>query len=216
MNKEFPILEFDSSTKAIINPSILKKIKNVPKAGVLCFFQEVIINLEKDGKIEVLTNLKSEMGNHPVYKLTNSEDNKTVIVFHPGIGAPLAGGLFEELIALGCENFIACGGAGVLDKEIIQGQVIIPNSGIRDEGTSYHYLPASREVQPSQKALQAIEYVLHKHQISYILGKTWTTDAFYRETINKIKLRKLEGCLTVEMEFTAFCAIAKFRGVHFG
>ena len=48
-----------------------------------------------------------------------------------------------------------------------------------------------------------------------MLGKTWTTDAFYRETSAKVRLRKEEGCLTVEMEAAAFFAVACFRGVDF-
>ncbi len=49
-----------------------------------------------------------------------------------------------------------------------------------------------------------------------MVGKTWTTDAFYRETPGKVALRKQEGCLTVEMEAAAFFAVADFRDVTFG
>ncbi len=49
-----------------------------------------------------------------------------------------------------------------------------------------------------------------------MLGKTWTTDAPYRETPDKMALRRSEGCLTVEMETAAFCAVAQFRDVTFG
>jgi purine-nucleoside phosphorylase len=52
-------------------------------------------------------------------------------------------------------------------------------------------------------------------KIDYIIGKTWTTDAFYRETKQRISQRLYEGCLTVEMEFTALAAVAKFRRVEF-
>ncbi len=53
-------------------------------------------------------------------------------------------------------------------------------------------------------------------KIDYLVGKTWTTDAFYRETKQRINLRVYEGCLTVEMEFTALTAVAKYRNVEFG
>jgi uridine phosphorylase len=45
--------------------------------------------------------------------------------FHPGIGAPLAVGMLEEMIARGCQKFIAVGGCGVLDKEIAVGQLLL-------------------------------------------------------------------------------------------
>jgi purine-nucleoside phosphorylase len=50
----------------------------------------------------------------------------------------------------------------------------------------------------------------------YLVGKTWTTDAIYRETPTKIAQRRAEGCITVEMEAAAFFAVAQFRGVRFG
>lgn len=137
-------------------------------------------------------------------------------VFQPGVGAPLAAALMEEVIASGCRRIIACGGAGVLDSQIAVGTVLIPTSAVRDEGTSFHYLPPSREIEADQKVVDIIENVLRKKDVEYKKVKTWTTDAPYRETPEKIKLRKAEGCLTVEMETAAFLAVAQFRGVPFG
>ncbi len=96
------------------------------------------------------------------------------------------------------------------------GQVVVPETAVRDEGTSYHYLPPSREVAASPSAIAAIEKTLNQHHINYIVGKTWTTDAIYRETPAKMALRKAEGCVTVEMEAAAFFAVAQFRDVTFG
>ena len=89
-------------------------------------------------------------------------------------------------------------------------------AGIRDEGTSYHYVPAGREVGATGQAVETIVAALERHGVPHVLGKTWTTDAIYRETRDKIERRVAEGCLTVEMEHTALCAVAAFRGVAFG
>lgn len=214
MEKEFPILEFDDTVNAIIEPKkIIQKI-DIPENVVICFFNDVIERLKNEGKLKLITNLKSEIGLHPIYEIQC--DGRKLAVFHPGIGAPLSAGMMEEVIALGGEKFIACGGAGVLDKTIAVGHIIVPISAIRDEGTSYHYLPPSREVQVNPKAVEAIKQVLQKHKCKYLLAKTWTTDAMFRETFNKVNQRKAEGCLTVEMECSAFCAVAEFRGVVFG
>jgi uridine phosphorylase len=134
---------------------------------------------------------------------------------HPGVGAPLAAGLLEEIIPLGCRKFTACGGAGVLNREIAVGHIVVPSVAVRDEGTSYHYLPPAREVSASPEGVAAIEQTLKRHGIPYIVGKTWTTDAPYRETAAKVQLRKSEGCVTVEMEAAAFFAVAQFRHVKF-
>jgi hypothetical protein len=58
--------------------------------------------------------------------------------------------------------------------------------------------------------------VLDERDVPYAVGKTWTTDAPYRETRAKVAARRAEGCITVEMETAAFLAVARFRGVTFG
>jgi uridine phosphorylase len=93
---------------------------------------------------------------------------------------------------------------------------VIPNSAVRDEGTSYHYVPPSRTIDMSPLVVKKLETVLQNHHINYEVGKTWTTDALYRETKGKIQRRKKERCLTVEMECSALLAISDFRKVVFG
>ena len=93
---------------------------------------------------------------------------------------------------------------------------MIVSAAVRDEGTSYHYLPPSREVVASAEGVAALERTLKAHQVAYLVGKTWTTDAFYRETPVRIQARKAEGCIVVEMEASAFLAVAAHRGVTFG
>ncbi len=61
-----------------------------------------------------------------------------------------------------------------------------------------------------------MEEDFNKYEIEYIKAKTWTSNAFYRETEKKMELRKSEGCVTVEMEAAAFFAVAKFRNVKLG
>ena len=105
---------------------------------------------------------------------------------------------------------------GVLQKEIILGHLIIPTSAVRDEGTSYHYISPSREITANSRIVQIIENTLLEKNIPYIKAKTWTTDAFYRETPKKIKQRKMEGCVTVEMENSAYIAVSQYNNVEFG
>jgi len=209
----YPILEFDPAPEAIIEPGRVIEAIDIPLNCVLCFFQEVITDVCGDGKAKFVANLGSEMGTHPIYEI--EFEGKRVAVMHPGVGAPLAGAFLDEVIALGCRKFIACGGSGVLNREIAVGHVVVPTSAVRDEGISYHYLPPSREVSAHPDGVTAIESTLKKHQVPYVTGKTWTTDAIYRETRSKMERRKAEGCITVEMEASAFFAVAQFRGVTF-
>lgn len=216
MTLDYPILEFDPTREAVIEPGkVTPPLAGMPEHVVLCFFGEVIRDLLKAGRLELLHDCISEMGKHPVYVL-EVDGGRRVALFHSGVGASLAVGLMEELIALGGRKFIACGGAGVLNREIAVGHVVIPTVAVRDEGTSYHYLPPSREVAGDAAVIAVLERVLQRHHAPYILGKTWTTDAFYRETPDKVARRRAEGCLTVEMETSAFFALAQFREIAFG
>ena len=210
----YPILEFDPTQEAIIEPSQVIKSKDVPEHCVICFFADVIEWLKEHHTVRVIANSKSEIGLHPLYEIEFL--GQRLAFFHPGIGAPLAVGLLEEMIALGCRKFIACGGCGVLDHEIAVGHLLLPMAAIRDEGTSYHYLPPSREVQADPRGVAALERVFQRHGVDFLHTKTWTTDAIYRETPEKTAAYLAEGCLAVEMEAAAFFAVAKFRKVHFG
>lgn len=214
IKKVFPILEFDGVSDNIIEPSkFLEKI-DISERVIMCFYSEVIDKLVNEGRLKEITNLYSQMGKHPIYELEH--EGKKVTVFHPGVGAALGAGLMEEVIALGGSKFISCGSGGVLDKNITAGHILVPYSAVRDEGTSYHYIEPSREISVNNKAVKAIENVLISHSCKYLLIKTWSTDSFYRETKDKMKLRKDEGCLAVEMECSAFCAVAEYRDVIFG
>ena len=212
--KPYPILEFDGEREAILEPARLIEPMDVPEECVICFFAEVIDDLAQENGARVIAHSVSEIGQHPVYEM--DFEGRRLVFFHPGIGAPLAAALLEEMIARGCRKFVACGGCGVLDKKIAVGHLLLPVSAIRAEGTSYHYLPPSREVQMDPRALAAIESVLARHGIDYLRTKTWTTDAIYRETPQKVQAYLDEGCLAVEMEAAAFFAVAQFRGVAFG
>jgi len=216
MRKDYPILEYDPDVEALIEPrKTIKPLAGIPAHCVICFFQDVIDHFVEQGLAREIKSLNSEIGGHPIYEFQFG-DHQPVALFHPGIGAPLAAGLLEEVIALGCSKFIVCGGAGVLDREIAVGHLVVPIAAVRDEGTSYHYLPPAREVTPSPQAVAAIEAVLKRRRVDYLRAKTWTTDAFFRETRQKIALRRSEGCLTVEMEAAAMFAVARFRKVHLG
>jgi uridine phosphorylase len=210
----FPILEYDSTPSAFIEPSQVIRPRDMPEGCVICFFREVIDRVVAEHDAKMLVRNAWEDGPHPVYEIAYRDQR--LAFYHPGIGAPLAAGLLEEVIGLGCRKFIACGGCGVLEKDIAVGHLIVVSGAIRDEGVSYHYLPPGREVIAHETGVKALVNTLSQRRVPYRLGKTWTTDAPYRETPNKIAKRKAEGCLTVEMESAGMMAVAQFRKVIFG
>lgn len=212
--KKFPILEFDPAPKAIIEPGEYIKPLDVPQHCVITFFREVLEKLHAAGKAKIITTHRWADADRYLYEF--EFQGQRLAAIHPGVGAALACGILEEVIARGCRKFIVCGGCGVLDREIAVGHLIVPTAAVRDEGTSYHYLSPSREVQADPVAVSAIEKTLSAQKIPYHRSKTWTTDAPYRETPAKVQQRRAEGCATVEMEAAGFFAVAQFRGVTLG
>src|SRR5690242_11688108 len=172
MDEPYPILEFDPTPEAFLEPGRLIQPRDVPEHCVLCFFADVIAEVCAPDKARTLHTLRSEIGPHPLYEITFA--GRRLAVLHPGVGAPLAAGMLEEAIALGCRKFVACGGAGVLAPDVAVGHVIIPTAAVRDEGTSYHYLPPGREVAASAAAVAAIVAVLQDQGVPYVTAKTWT------------------------------------------
>jgi uridine phosphorylase len=214
---QIPLAEFDHDRRAIIEPAEVVKGKSPSEYCVMPFFGGVMRKLIDEGRLEKILDLlipSPSVYPNEAYRL--EYEGKTLVVAYPGIGSALAAGTLEELIALGCRKFVACGSSGVLKPALKRGAVVIPAVAVRDEGTSYHYCPPGREIKTDAEVVRKLEKVLVKHGIDYEIGKTWTTDGFYRETKGKVAKRTGEGCITVEMECSALMAVANFRRVAFG
>jgi len=211
------LLEDDLGAPGLIQPGAgilpLELDGVTPERAILCFFQEVLESLAASGRARQVGRLMSEMGPHPLY-LVEAGGTEALVV-HPGVGAPLAAGILEEVIALGCTRVVACGGAGALRDELVLGHAVVVAEAVRDEGTSFHYLPPARTVAADPGGVAVLEALLFERGVEFVTGKSWTTDAFYREARARVDRRVAEGCLTVEMEAAAFMAVARFRGVRF-
>jgi uridine phosphorylase len=215
MQDAYPILQFDSDSQAIIDPRESKELaEKMPERAVFCFFYEIIQKLAETGQLEKIGHLMSEIGPNPVYKMKYQDTE--IAVLQPGVGAPLAAGCMEEMIANGAKKIIAVGGCGVLHPGTDVGHAFVIESAVRDEGTSYHYVPAGEEVFSSPKAIDVIISTLDDHLVPHRVVKSWTTDAIFRETVKRRDLRIVEGCDVVEMEASAFFAVAKYRNITFG
>ncbi len=207
-----PILNYDPTPDALIDPGrrFPPTHLSLPEICVLTYFPQIPRLVTKQGTR--IRPTASPLGPREVYLFQYSE--LKVAVCKPAIGAPLAAVAIEELIALGCKIFFLCGGAGTLIEGTEVGDLVLPTGAVRDEGTSYHYLPPSPIVEPSPRAVKCLESVLQREKIHYRKGLTWTTDGLYRETCDKIERYREQGCLTVEMEAAAVFAVARFRRVE--
>ena len=180
----------------------------------MCNFGEAIEKILGEYPHRLVTYFEAEAIKLPIYELEYKGGKIALAVAY--VGASGAAVQMEVLTALGCRKYIACGGCGVLQKDIAVGHLIIPTAAVRDEGTSYHYVKPAREIAADERVVKVIENTLTQHGVPYIKAKTWTTDAFYRETPAKIQQRIREGCVTVDMEASAYMAVAQYNKVEFG
>jgi uridine phosphorylase len=133
----------------------------------------------------------------------------------PGtVGAPFAVLVAEQLIASGCKHIIGYSSSGAVADWLQLPCLVVPDRALRDEGTSYHYLPPAAWIEPrgglgENLARCAAECGLPVHR-----GPTWTTDAPYRETRTQIERHRADGVLTVEMEAAALMALSQVSGAE--
>jgi uridine phosphorylase len=210
---DLPLLEDDLDAPGIIEPSQVIEPIDMPSCVVLCFFSDVLTTLASRADVRRITALAAAHGEHPVYEMP--WHGQRLAVVHPGVGAPLAAAFLEEVIALGARTVVAVGGAGTLVPELVMGHAVVVDSAVRDEGTSFHYLAASRIVGADRPGVEALREVLTGGEVPFVTGRTWTTDAFYREARPRVQRRIAEGCLTVEMEASALIAVARYRKVRY-
>ena len=203
--------DFDPNKNAVINPTdLVRHREDMPKIAVTCFSKDTFYRMidsfgGKKITVRSLANLDIT-----IYETTYK--GETIALYLSPVGAPACALLLEDIFALGVQKVIMFGTCGVLDKSIEDCSVIIPTHAVRDEGTSYHYAPAADEIKVNPQYTEEFIELLDGFGCSYTEGKTWTTDAFYRETKDKMKRRKDQGCICVDMECSAVAAAARFRG----
>lgn len=208
-----PLLEYDPSPEAVIAPNHEKLGLTFPRKAVFAFLGEAVDHYASLHGAEVIGTFVSMTKNYPIYRVNHRGEE--LCVCQAPVGAPAATQLLDWLIGYGVETILAVGSCGTL-VDLPENELVVPTEALRDEGTSYHYLPPSRTVKLSESMQRALCEALSKRKLRFSEGMTWTTDAFFRETPTRVSTRRSEGCLTVEMECAALAACAAFRSVTFG
>ncbi len=207
------INSFENSKSAVINvEDVVKKSKYELSVCIINFSYKIMDALIEDHLVELIDDetINSISCKYPIYRYIGT----SIGIVKTNVGAPIASALIEEIgYAFSCSKFVLFGSCGGLDKTISPLKIIVPTAAYRDEGMSYHYAPASDYIEI--KNYQVVAKILDELEIEYVKGKTWTTDAFYREMRSQFEKRKSEGCIAVEMEISACQAVADFKGYQF-
>jgi uridine phosphorylase len=174
--------------------------------------------LEAEGAIQSVFKIRTEGLRPLVYEMRTEGgwSGEQIYITVIASGAPSVARTIETMSAMGVKKFMICSGAGTINEAVTLDKILIPSSAVRDEGTSYHYLPAAREVRLGKVANTRIENVLNKSGEKHMRVKTWTTDAPFRETLNKVTARRREGCSVVDTECAAAYAVAEHKKLTLG
>lgn len=176
---------------------------SLPSKCILGFFPQAYSILKQKYDAQII---KTFHTTHPL--ATFDYETERFIYVYPGLGAPMAAMILDELISLGVEIFLFVGPAGILSHSIKKNHVILIESALIDEGTSQHYVNVNEFAYSSQKLTQKLATFFDVNKIGKHTAATWTTDAPYRETPGKIENALSRGCLTVDMEASALMSVA--------
>jgi uridine phosphorylase len=181
-------------------------LPTVPPAVILGYQPKLTAHVERraDSPVQIVRS-------QSLYPVT--ETVGYVPVHEWGTGAPISAMAAENVIAAGAEAVILLGGGAGLQSDVPPETAILPTAVIRDEGVSYHYIPDEEAVTPTASLVDGLDAALSQGGFDTRRGQTWTTSAFYRETIPEIEAYGDDGVVTVDMESAAIWAVCQYRGV---
>ena len=130
---DLPLLEDDLDAPSVMNPREFQAPIDIPPCVVLCFFREVVESIAARPDAGQIASFQWEHGTHTLVEF--QRNGQRLGVLQPGVGAPLAVGLMEDVVALGARTLVAVGGAGALVPDLVLGHAMVVREAVRDEGT---------------------------------------------------------------------------------
>ncbi|WP_224269909.1 nucleoside phosphorylase [Haloprofundus salinisoli] len=181
-------------------------LPDVPSAIILGYQTELteIVRERTDSKVDIV---RSQY----LYRLSDAVGY--VPVHEWGIGAPITATVTENVVAAGASTVVMLGGCAGLQMDIAPDTAILPTESIRDEGVSYHYLPADEAVTATATLVDELDESFEDAGFETARGTTWTTSAMYRETIPEVERYRDDGVVSLCMESAAMWAVCRYRGV---
>lgn len=187
--------------------------KNEPAVGpdaLMVFIPDEINYLVQVAKAHEIS--LSDMSMYHLYQ-TDDRSGPPLTISGPFLGAPHAVIALEKLIVLGAERIWVLGWCGSLQPDLRIGRLVIPTGAVSEEGTSSHYPIYGKSLESDAKLNRMLEAELKQRGLSFSEGPVWTTDAPYRETLDKVKAYQAQGILGVEMEISALMTVSLYRSV---
>ncbi len=209
-----PILEHDDpDSPSLFTAGAMLGLARERKGLAACGAPEVCV-LDPDGDLERHLEMRGELREEANWGCFHTRLGvheglaRPVGIIGRAVGAAFSVLLAEQLFASGCRFLISLSSAGQVVDLGAPPYFVVIDRALRDEGTSYHYLPPSRFAEADGALISRVLPSLVRTGVALHVGASWTTDAPFRETEAKVARRRSEGLLTVEMEAAGLYAFA--------
>ncbi len=183
---------------------------DVPERMIFCYQPSLLHWITKTHKVRAINGFLGEC------YLLKDTPKPVAVAGNFGIGSPVAVVLLEEYVASGMSVLVSLGLAGGLKDGLQAGDLVLCDRAIRDEGTSYHYLPPNKFANASPMVTSQLYQSMQDMHLPFLQGTSWTTDAPYRETCDEAVQFRRDGVLTVEMEASGLFAAGEALGTSVG
>jgi len=127
------------------------------------------------------------------------------------IGGPYAVLVAEQMTISGARVVLGLTSAGRVSSTMPVPGLVAVTRAVRDEGTSYHYLPPAAMVDAPSEVASLLESELRTQPLPVRSGTVWTTDAPYRETEEQLASHAKARVLAVEMQAASLFAFSAAR-----
>jgi len=212
-----PILaEKHYDSPSVFTPESLLREARRQKGAAAALVPEVCL-LDPDGDMVRHLEAEGRARRHDGWVCYHSElllfeeDGLTVGIVGCAVGASFAVLVAEELFASGCRLLISVTSSGQIVPVRSPPYFILIERALRDEGTSYHYLPPAPYSDLSDAIAGRLDSAFDGLATAVLRGSTWTTDAPFRETAEAVDTMRRRGLMAVEMEAAALYAFARAR-----
>lgn len=181
---------------------------DAPQGAVLCLYNGVIKHFGWKYPSRHVSAFQCDLF------LLNKTARRVGVLGNFGMGAPAVVALAEQMIAWGTKRLAILSLAGALQPDLEPGDIVVGDRAIRDEGTSYHYLPPAEQVQAGPTLAASIAHALSKRNLPHTVGPIWSTDGAYRETRQEADYFQGKGVQAVDMESAGLFALGQVKGVE--
>ena len=120
-------------------------------------------------------------------------DDQPITLTAPALGAPYAVMVLEKLMVLGARMVLALGWCGSLQPHLKIGDLVLPTATVSTEGTSQHYPLEGQAPDPDPELYGVLRRLLSTSDHRWQEGPVWSTDGFYRETVQLVQAYQAQG-----------------------